>query len=110
MHLKKNCFQRNIKTQVIPTRTINQEVTVTTDRVIFELRNLQLTATARCLEAVPPIVIKTATGKILLLLSQGLHKSNPYIFRFFFNFALFRLQRFKYYTKAIYIKKIGDSI
>ena len=32
----------------------------------------------------PVATIKTATGKILLLLSQGLHKSNPYIFRFFF--------------------------
>ncbi|MCJ7698140.1 MAG: exo-alpha-sialidase, partial [Thermoplasmata archaeon] len=60
------------KTQVIPTLAMNQEVTVTTDGFIFGLGKVQLTATARCPEAVPPIVTKTATGKVLVVFITGI--------------------------------------
>jgi hypothetical protein len=90
MHLKKNCFQRNIKTQVIPTRTINQEVTVTTDRVIFELRNLQLTATARCLEAVSPDSDKNSNRKNPRCFYHRDCINLIPTFFVFFNYALFR--------------------
>ena len=60
------------KTQTISTLAIDQEVTVTTDGMIFGLGTIQLTATASCPEAVPPVVTKTATGKVLIVFIRNI--------------------------------------
>ncbi|MFH1013554.1 MAG: hypothetical protein V1769_03485, partial [Thermoplasmatota archaeon] len=60
------------KTETIPTIAIDQEVTVTTDGMIFGFGTIALTATASCLEAEPPEVTKTATGKVIIVFIRGI--------------------------------------
>lgn len=60
------------KTETIPTLAIDQEVTVTTDGIIFGLGAIVLTATASCPEAAPPTVTKTATGKVIIVFIRGI--------------------------------------
>jgi hypothetical protein len=59
-------------TEVIPTIDINEEVTVTTDGMIFGFGKITLTATATCPEATPPVVTKTATGKVLIIFIRNI--------------------------------------
>jgi hypothetical protein len=60
------------KTQVILALAIGEEVTITTDGFIFGLGKLTLGASAACTEAIPPVVTKTGTGKILLVFITGI--------------------------------------
>lgn len=55
------------KTQTISTLAIDQEITITTEGLIFGLGKITLTATASCPQAVPPVVTKTGSGKILIV-------------------------------------------
>ncbi len=59
------------KTEVFPTIAAGGEVTITTDKFLFGLGKLSLSASASCVEAIPPTVTKTGTGKILLFLIIG---------------------------------------
>lgn len=59
-------------TEVIPTLDINEEVTVTTEGMIFGFGKITLTATATCPEATPPEVTKTATGKVLIIFIRNI--------------------------------------
>jgi hypothetical protein len=59
-------------TEVFPTITAGGEVTITTDKFIFGLGKLSLSASASCVEAIPPTITKTGTGKILLVFVLGI--------------------------------------
>ena len=59
-------------TMVIPTIGIDQEVTATTDGVIFGFGKITLSATATCPEATPPEVSKTTTGRILIVFIRNI--------------------------------------
>jgi hypothetical protein len=59
-------------TMVIPTIGIDQEVTATTDGVIFGFGKITLSATATCLEATPPEVSKTTTGRVLIVFIRNI--------------------------------------
>lgn len=60
------------KTQDISALAIGQEVTVTTDGMIFGLGTIQLTATATCPDATPSVVTKTGTGKVIIVFIRGI--------------------------------------
>jgi hypothetical protein len=60
------------KTQVLPTLAVSDTATITTDGFIFGLGKLTLSASASCTQAIPPVVTKTATGKILLIFIIGI--------------------------------------
>jgi len=57
---------------VLPRLVVGEEKTVTTDKLIFGLGKITLTASASCTEAIPPVVTKNATGKILFVFITGI--------------------------------------
>lgn len=60
------------KTETIAALAMNEEVTVTTDGMIFGLGKLVLTATASCPEAVPPEVARTGSAKVLIVFIRNI--------------------------------------
>jgi len=60
------------KTETITTLAMNEEVTVTTDGMIFGLGAIVLTAKASCVEATPPIVTKTGSGKVFIVFIRNI--------------------------------------
>jgi len=65
--------QINVETTKVLARiAIGQEKIVTTDDFILGLGKITLSASASCTEAVPPQVMKNATGKILLFFIFGI--------------------------------------
>jgi hypothetical protein len=59
-------------TQDIASLTIGQEVTVTTEGLIFGFGAISLSATATCTAAQPPSVTKTGAGKVILVFIRGI--------------------------------------
>jgi hypothetical protein len=60
------------KTETITTLAMNEEVTVTTEGLIFGLGAIVLTAKASCIEATPPIVTKTGSGKVFIVFIRNI--------------------------------------
>jgi carboxypeptidase T len=60
------------KTVGLPTLAIGQQQTITTDGFIVGLGKIALSATASCPEAVPPVVMKNATAKIIIIFINGI--------------------------------------
>jgi carboxypeptidase T len=60
------------KTKVILSIPAGEDATVSTDGFILGLGPLALSASASCTEAIPPVVTKNATGKILLVFITGI--------------------------------------
>lgn len=62
----------NGKTVTLTGLPINETRTITTDKLIFGLGTIHLSASASCPEATPPVVSKNATGKILIIFITGI--------------------------------------
>ena len=59
-------------TVVIPTIGIDEEVSPTTEGLIFGFGKITMTATATCPEATPPEVTKTTTGRVLIVFIRNI--------------------------------------
>jgi hypothetical protein len=55
------------KTEIIPTLAVNQEITVSTDDIIFGLGFVDISASSQCPESVPPVDSLAVSGKIILV-------------------------------------------
>jgi hypothetical protein len=60
------------KTETIASLAIDDEVTITTDGMIFGLGTISLSATASCTEAQPPEVSKTGSGKVFIIFLRNI--------------------------------------
>jgi hypothetical protein len=60
------------KTETIASLVIDDEVTITTDGLIFGLGTISLSATASCAEAQPPEVSKTGSGKVFIIFLRNI--------------------------------------
>jgi hypothetical protein len=62
----------SVTNDTLSTLAIGDEAAMSTEGMIFGLGSITITVTASCPEAAPPVVTKTATGKIFIVFIYGI--------------------------------------